>query len=257
MAVKTLVGYHTNLKNFGATWSAPAGTIDSAFPLTNQNTPYAHQITKFSGTSGTLRGTIASTAIQGLALINCSQKLAGLTGTVTNGGAMASQNIVVPAAPADGVSLNAFVDLRGVTAAGTAWDVAFSGVAAGGFGFKVLLIAVLTELPVKWNLPVTEHKPTRIFETEYDIKLGSRKAVRYRSWEPDFTRETNRAAFTTLRRSSEGPTQPFFFLLDYTASPTDPALCFFPEDRWTHQLIALPHTEWSDRLEEANAGLTH
>lgn len=252
MAYPTLIAYPAANLGIGATWSAPAGTIDSAFPLTNQNSVYAHLVTKFTGTSGTLRGTIASTAIQALVLINCSRSIAGLTGTVTNNGGMASQNIVVPAQPADGCSINAWVDLRSVTTAGTQWDVAFSGASSAiGIG-KVLLIDTLREMPIRLFMPAEETKPTHVFRTEADIALGNRIGVRYRTWIPTFPRESYRTVYTQLRRAAEGPTQPFLFVFDATLN--DPAYAWFPDPTWRQTYVFDGHTEWADRLEEANPG---
>ncbi len=252
MATRSLVCYHSDIKSYAATWSAPAGTIDSAFPLTNQNSVYAHEVTKFTGTSGTLRGTLGSAAaIQGVVLVNVSQSLAGLTGTVTNNAGMVSQNIVVPALPADGVSLNAFVDLRSVTTSATQWNVAFSGAATAiGIG-KVILIGTLRDMPVR-PMDVDETKPTNVFLTEYDIALGSRKQVRYRAWDLSFPRDAYRTIYTTLRRGSEGPTQPFIWILDYSVN--DAAYVWFPNPTWRHQRIFEWHSEWTDRFQECNPG---
>jgi hypothetical protein len=250
MAGEALICYHSSILSYAATWSLAVGSADSAFPLTNLNSVYAHKVSKTTGTTATYRGTISSTAIQAIAVINCN--LAGLTLTITNNGGMASQNLVIPAAPADNLSINGWVDLRAVTTAGTQWNVAIAGAAANIAVGKILLISSLVSMPLRLNLPVRERKPTNVKRTHAGIALGNRKAVRYRTWLPDFAQESNRASYTTLRRGSEGPTQPFLFLLDYTVN--DPAYAWFPDDEWQHMRVTDGIAEWSDRIEECNPG---
>src|SRR5690349_15599380 len=102
---------YTDILSYGATWSLTSGTANSSFPLTNLNLVDADTPSKLTGTSGAYRGTISSAAIQAIALINCN--LAGLTITVTNNNASpVNTTFAVPAAAADGLSLNAWIDLR-------------------------------------------------------------------------------------------------------------------------------------------------
>ncbi len=249
-----LIAYHADLLSFGATWALTAGAEDAEFPLTNLNKVYAHEVSKLTGTSGTYRGTIASTALQAIVIVNCN--LAGLTLAVTNNGGMASQNLIIPAAAPDNVSLNGWVDLRAVTTAATQWNVAISGAAQAIAVGKILLVAPLREMMIRWDERphrVSERKPTRVFRTEDQIALGYRRAVRYRTWMPELLRESQRSQYQTLRRGSEGPTQPFLFVLDPAVN--DPAYVWFPEDTWEHGRRFANVTEWGDRLEEANPGL--
>ncbi len=241
----------TDILSYAATWSLTVGSADSAFPLTNLNSVYAHVVSKTTGTTATYRGTIASTAIQGIAIINCN--LAGLTLAITNNGGMASQNLVIPAASADNVSLNGFVDLRAVTTAATQWNIAISGAAANIAIGKILLISNLRTMQVRWGVNVGQVKPTRVLRTHYGIAVGSRKGVRYRWFEPTMNKESERAAYTTLRRASEGPTQPFVFILDPNVN--DPAYVWFPGEEWRHERMVPNATPSTDRLEEANSGM--
>lgn len=249
-----LVCYHADILSYGATWSLTSGSADSAYPLTNLNSVYAHKVSKTTGTSATYRGTIASTAIQGIVIVHCN--LAGLTLTVTNNGGMASQSLVIPSAPPEGnLQLSGWVDLRSVTTAGTQWNVAISGAAANIAIGKILLIASLREFRIRWGkapLQVDETKPTRVIRTEDEIALGFRRAVRYRAWMPELMRESQRAQYQALRRGSEGPTQPFAFILDPAVN--DPAYVWFPEPTWKHGREWTGVTRWRDRLEECNPG---
>jgi hypothetical protein len=127
--VATLYCRPSDILSYAATWSLPVGTADSAFPLANLNSVYAHIVSKTTGTAATYRGTISSTALQAIAIINCN--LAGLTLTVTNNNSMASTNLVIPSAPTDNVSINGFVDLRAVTTAATQWNIAITGASDG------------------------------------------------------------------------------------------------------------------------------
>lgn len=247
----TLYGLYADDKSIGATWSLAVGSENASFPLTNLNSPYAHLVSKTTGTAATYRGTISSTAIQGIAIINCN--LAGLTLTVTNNNSMASTNLVIPSAPADNVSINGFVDLRAVTTAATQWNVAITGAAANIAVGKIKLYSTLRTMAIGWDVEVEETKPTKMFRTEYGIALGTRRATRYRCFIPRIGRESERAAYTNLRRGSEGPTQPFLFILDEAVN--DPAYVWFPEETWAHTRSSLLGTSWSDRMEEANPGL--
>jgi hypothetical protein len=247
----TLYCRPSDILSYAATWSLTAGSADSAFPLTNLASVYAHIVSKTTGTAATYRGTISSTALQAIAIINCN--LAGLTLTVTNNNSMASTNLVIPSAPTDNVSINGFVDLRAVTTAATQWNIAITGAAANIAIGKILLISNLRTMLPMWELGVGETKPSVVHRTEYGIAVGSRRAVRFRSFVPSFGRESERSAYASLRRASEGPTQPFLFVLDDAVN--DPAYVWFPEDTWEHTRGSLLGTSWSDRLEEANSGL--
>lgn len=255
MADRTLFCKASGLLNLGATWSLTVGSADSAHPLTNLNSPYAHLVSKTTGTTATYRGTISSTALKGVAFIHCGAGLAGLTVAVTNNNAMPSQSLVIPALPPDGVQLNAFLDLRLVTTAATQWNFAISGASANIAVGKILLIRDLDETCIGWGVRVGEKKPTIVHRTDGEIALGYRKAVRYRTFTPDLKLESERADYTTMRRGSEGPTQPFLFVLDDTVN--DPAYVWFPDDTWEHARMTPLHTSWSDRLEEANGGAPH
>jgi hypothetical protein len=246
----TLYCLPSDIKSYDATWSLTSGSADSAFPLTNLNSRYAHLVSKTTGTSATYRGTISSASLQAIAIINCN--LAGLTLTITNNNSL-STSLVIPSAPADNLSINGWVDLRSITTAATQWNVAISGAAANIAVGKILLIGTLRTMLIRWGVTAAEMKPTRVFRTEYDIALGTRMGVRYRAFVPTISRESERTAYTALRRGSEGPTQPFLFVLD--ESVNDPAYVWFPEPSWEHSRNTVLHTEWSDRLEEANVGL--
>lgn len=247
----TLYCLPTDIKSYAATWSLAVGSENASFPLTNLNSVYAHLVSKTTGTTATYRGTISSTAIQAIAIINCN--LAGLTLTVTNNNSMASTNLVIPAAATDGVSLNGWVDLRAVTTAATQWNVAISGAAANIAVGKILLIGTLRTMAINWEPTIAEMKPTIVHRTHYGIALGSRKNVRWRAFQPSLSLESERAAYTNLRRASEGPTQPFAFILD--SDVNDPAYVWFPEESWEHSRSTKLGTSWSDRLEECNSGL--
>jgi len=243
----------TDILSYAATWSAPAGTIDSTFPLTNQNSVYSDLVTKFTGSTGTLRGTVSSTAIQAIALVNVSQSLAGTTATVTNNNSLPSTSLTIPAASPDAVSLNGWVDLRAVTTAATQWNVALSGSSAVGVG-KVLLIATLRELPFSWRQRFKEIKPTNVFRSYYGVARGSRKNVRYRELAMQFMKESVRANYTALRRASEGPTQPFIIIPDPAVN--DCLYCWFSTDNWEAERIVPLATSWTDTVEEQNPGLS-
>ncbi len=246
----TLIGYYADILSFGATWSLTSGSADSAFPLTNLNNPYADVISKLTGTSGTYRGAIASTAIQGIVIVNCN--LGGLTLTVTNNGAMASQNLIIPATAADSLSLNGFVDLRAVTTAGTQWNVAISGAAANVAIGKILLLANLRQITIRSRPRFSETKPFIMKRNSRGVARGYPQGTRYRGLDVSLMKESQRATWTTLRRGSVGPTQPFVLIPENSVN--DPIYAWFPSPTWQHERTQTNDTQWDDTLEEMNPG---
>jgi len=247
----SLFCYYTDIKSFAATWSLTAGAADSAFPLVNLNSPRADVVSKITSGTATYRGTIASTAIQAVAFINTN--LSGATVTVTNNNSMASQSLLIPAAQPDGLSLNGFLNLRLVTTAATQWNFAISGFGSNVAVGKILLIASVREMCHRWGVQIKERKPFILHRTEYGIPLGFPLRVRYRELRPNLARESERAAYTALRRSGSGPHEPFWFVLDPAVN--DPMYLWHQPDEWEHTRDAPLITKWSDVFEEVNPGL--
>lgn len=247
----TLVCRYADIKSYGATWSLTSGTANSSFQLTNLNSPYADRVSKTTGTTATYRGTIASTAIQGIAIINCN--LAGLTLTITNNNAMASQNLVIPAANADGLSLNGWVDLRAVTTAATQWNVAISGAAANIAIGKILLLGTLSAVGIRWDWRMKETTPAIVKRTSRQVAVGYPSGTRYRAATVSLMRESQRPTWANLRRGSVGPTQPCVFVPDSTVN--DPLYGWFPDDSWDHMRVFTSVSTWTDTIEEMNPGV--
>lgn len=243
---------YSDILSYGATWSLTSGSANSAFPLTNLNLVDADTPSKTTGTAATYRGTIASTAIQAIALINCN--LAGLTLTVTNNnGAPVNTSLVVPAANVDGLSLNAWVDLRAVTNAGTQWNIAITGAAANIAIGKILLISSLRTADVRWRPRMGESTPMITHRTASGKMLSYRRGTRIRTFGVEFTRETERSNYVNLRRSSVGPSQPWVFIPE--GAVNDPVYGFFPEPIWELVRESPNVTRWSDTLEEMSPGV--
>jgi len=241
----------SDILSYAATWSLTSGTANSAFPLANLNSVRADRVSKLNETSGTYRGTISSHAVQAVAFINCN--LPGLTIPITNNNAMASTNLIIPAASPDNLSINGFVDLRAVTTAATQWNAAVPVNSANVAVGKILLIGTLREMVIRWRPRMPERKPNLIQRTDRDVALGFKLGVRYRQLAIALMRESQRAAYTTLRRGSSGPQEPFLFILDTAVN--DPMYVWFPQDEWTHQRESSSVTTWDDLLEEVNPGL--
>lgn len=251
MAATTLYCYYTDLKSFAATWSLTAGAADGAFPLTNQNNPRADLVTKLTSGTGTFKATIASFAVQAVAFINTN--LAGATVTVTNNGGMASQSLLIPAAQPDGLSLNGFKDLRAVTTAATEWSFAIAGFGSNVAVGKILLIGAVRVMDSRWGIAIKERKPFILHRTEYGIPLGFPLRTRYREVRPIFVRESERAAYTALRRSGSGPHEPFWFALEPTVN--DCMYLWHQAEEWEHSRDLPNVSRWTDTFEEVNPGL--
>lgn len=247
----SLFAYPSDEKGASATWSLVAGTADSLFPLTNLNNVRPDAVSKLTGTSGTYRATITSTAVQAIVLVN--HNLHGLTLTVTNNGGMASQNLVVPAAREDGLPSTAWVDLRAVTTAATQWNIAIPTNGANVAVGNILLIGTARTLQATWNVKVKETIPFILHRTDYHVPLGYRMGTAYREVTPSFARESERAAFISLRRASVGPQQPFWLQLDETG--TESIYGWFPSDSWDYTRESPRITTWSDTIEEFCAGV--
>lgn len=246
----TLMASYAANKSIGATWSLTVGTADSAFPLANLNNPYPDVVSKTTGTTATYRGTISAAAIQGIAIINCN--LAGLTLTITNNNSMASQSLVVPAAAADGLALNAFIDLRLVTTSATQWNVAISSAAANIAIGKILLLSTLSAVEILSNLKIKEAKPFIVKRTSIGVARGYPIGTRYRAGTISLIKESERAAYTAIRRGSAGPTQPVVLVPE--SSVNDVLYGWYPDPEWEHTRETPLTTSWSDTIEELNPG---
>jgi hypothetical protein len=249
---ETLVCRYADIKSYGATWSRVSGASEvAAFPMTNWNSPYADRVAKFDSTAVKVRATIASTAIQGIVIVNCN--LAGLTLTITNGGGMASQSLVVPAANADGLSLNAWKDLRLVTTAATTWDIDIPTNAANVAIGKIILVADFDAVRILWNWRMKETTPATVKRTSRHVAVGYPSGTRYRAASVDLVREADRSTWTNLRRGSVGPSRPAVLIPDSTVN--DPLYGWFPSESWDHERVFERRTTWTDTVEEMNPGV--
>jgi len=247
-----LCARYSDILSYGATWSLTAGTINAAFPLANQNDVRPDYVSKLNETSGTFRGTIASTALQAIFVVNCNRP--GATLTVTNNGGMASQNLLIPAAPSDNIGIQGWIDLRAVTTAATQWNVAFpvgtGNVAVG----NILLVANLRDFVIRWGLRMPDTMPQILKRTSSGTALGYPKATRYRGLQFSLMRESMRAAYEALRRGSVGPSQPHVIVPQPAVN--DFLYSFFPTDSWEHERQSNPVSTWSDVVEEMNPGVS-
>lgn len=252
---ETLVAPYSANKSIGATWSRVSGAnVVAAFPFANWNSPYADTVVKFDNTAVKVRGTITSTAIQAIGIINCN--LGGLTLTVTNNNSMASQSLIVPATPADSLSLNAWIDLRAVTTAATQWDIDIPTNGANVAIGKIVLIASLTAVKIRWNWRMKETLPALVHRTSRGVARGYIVGTRYREATATLMLETYRSTWTDLRRGSVGPARPMVFIPD--ASVNDLVYGWFPEPAWEHERVVSgvdAATAWTDTVEEMNPGV--
>jgi hypothetical protein len=247
-----LVSRYADLLSFGATWSLTAGTINSAFPLANLNDVRADYVAKLAETSGTIRGTIASTALQAVAIVNCNRP--GATITVTNNNAMASQSLLIAAAPSDNIGIGGILDIRAVTTAATQWNFAIpvgTGPVAVG---KILLISNLRQFLIRSRPKFRDTSPYIGQRTSSGTPLGYPKGVRYRGLEFQLMRESERSAYETLRRGSVGPSQPC--VVWPKPSVNDFLYGYFPPPTWEHERDSERVTTWTDELEEMNPGVS-
>jgi hypothetical protein len=244
---------YSDILSYGATWSLTSGTINSAFPLANLNDVRADYVAKLAETSGTFRGTIASTALQAVAIVNCNRP--GATITVTNNNAMASQNLVIGAAPTDNIGIQGILDIRAATTAATQWNFAIpvgTGPVAVG---KILLISNLRQFLIRSRPKFLETSPRILQRTSSGTALGYPKGTRYGGIEFQLMRESERAAYEALRRGSVGPSQPCV-IWSRPSVITDFLYGFFPDEQWDHTRESEPVTTWTDELEEMNPGVS-
>jgi hypothetical protein len=248
-----LVSRYSDILSYGATWSLTAGTINAAFPLANLNDVRADYVAKLNETSGTFRGTIASTALQAVAIVNCNRP--GATITVTNNNAMASQNLVIGAAPSDNIGIQGILDLRAVTTAATQWNFAVP-VGTGNVAIgKILLISNLRQFLIRSRPKFRATSPKILKRTSSGTPVGYPKGTRYGGIEFQLMRESERSAYEALRQGSVGPSQPCVVWSNPSVI-TDFMYGFFPSDSWQHERESEPVTTWTDEIEEMNPGVT-
>jgi hypothetical protein len=244
---------YSDILSSGATWSLTAGTINSAFPLANLNDVRADYVAKLTGTSGTFKATIASTALRAVAVINCNRP--GATITVTNNNSMASQNLVIQSASADNIGISGVLDLQGVTTAATEWSFAFpvgtGNVAVG----KILLISTLRDFPIRLGAKFPETHPQISKRTSSGTPLGYPKGTRYRGVEFSLATESQRAAYAELRRGSVGPSQPCVVIPELGVV-NDLLYGYFPRPAWEHSRESPLVTILNDEIEEMNPGVS-
>jgi hypothetical protein len=247
-----LVSRYADILSFGATWSLTAGTINSAFPLANLNDVRADYVAKLTGTSGTFKAVIASTALQAVGFVNCNRP--GATITVTNNAAMPSQNLLIASAPSDNIGIGGILDIRTATTAATEWSFAVpvgtGNVAVG----KILLISNLRQFLIRSRPKFRDTSPYIDQRTSSGTALGYPKGTRYRGLEFQLMRESERSAYEALRRGSVGPSQPCVVWPKPTVN--DFLYGFFPPQTWEHERDSERVTTWTDELEEMNPGVS-
>jgi hypothetical protein len=249
---QTRFARYSNILSYGAVYSLTAGTINSAFPLANLNDVRPDYVAKLTGTSGTFKATIASTALRAVGVANCNRP--GATVTVTNNNSMASQSLLIPAAPADSIGIGGWLDLLGVTTAATEWSFAFpvgtGNVAVG----QIILISSLDDFPIRLGADFPETYPQITQRTSSGVALGYPKGTRYRGVQYSLATEAHRAAYTELRRGSVGPSKPCVVIPELTVNNF--LYGFFPRPTWEHKRDAPLVTIWTDEIEEMNPGVS-
>ena len=248
----TLYCLPSDILTYAAAWSRVSGAnVVAAFPFANQNDVRIDLVTKFDGTAVKVRGTIASTAIQAAAIFNSNGR--GLNIAVTNNNSMASQNLPISTTfPAGSPGIHGWKDLRTVTTAATQWDFDFPTHQTNVTFGKIYLIGTLRTMPLRWSVRMREIRKTRVQRTGAGVPLGGKKHVRWRELTAKLSRESARGDYTTLRRASAGPLEPFFFVLEEGVN--DPMPVWFPQEDWTHNRETPLRTEWTDLLEELSSG---
>ena len=216
-----------------ATLSLTVGAANASYPLTNlqdlkPNTPF-----KATGTSATIRATFgAGKALQAVGLV--WHNLYGLTITVTNNAAMASQSLVVPAVSDDGLPVNPWLDLRTVTTSATQWNFEITGAAANIAIGELILIETVRTMPIRWGVEVVERHPAIVHRTDYHVPLIYGMGVRYRVLTGDITRASELAALKALHRDARGTRYPWWFVLD--SDVNDAMFVHFDDaSEWAHQ----------------------
>jgi hypothetical protein len=222
------------------------------YPLTNLNTSRPDLPSKTTGTTATYRATFGGAkTILAIAVIH--HNLSGLTLVVTNNNSMASTNLVMPAATADGHPVNGWVNLTGIATSATQWNIAISGAAANIAIGKILLIETIRTLDVTWGVTHGDRHPVLQHRTDLDVALIYDLGVRLKTFTGDVVRESERAALTALHRDAKGMVTPWWFVPESAVNEALMVRFTTPELVWQRENLNASNT--SIELEEATAGL--
>jgi hypothetical protein len=189
-----------------------AGSVDSAYPLTNLYDLRPWLVAKATGTSITYRATFGiAQALDAIAFINTNATAI----QVTNGAGL-SLAVTIPSTPEDTLHLDPWIDLReAASASSTTWDIALTGPTAVALGLPVL-VESLRDIQIQWEpQPVDlESHGTIVHSTDYGVKLKFGLGVRGRGLRGKVRGENVRADMLTLERDARGQLYSFLLIRD-------------------------------------------
>jgi hypothetical protein len=197
-----------------ATVSWSVGTADSTYPVANVKTLDPSLVAKtVSAGSATLTAALGggATALEGVVLINTN--LRGRTLTLTNGAGLSVARVVP--SPEDGLGVNVYWDLRGVSSASASWSIAITGATAPIAIGTLVLVSAWTLLRVRWEwelgdvFPVIEHRSSYGARFQYQIPVRTRTytALAFDAAQRNLVRQ--------IAREAHGSIVPFPLVPDY------------------------------------------
>jgi hypothetical protein len=197
------------------TYTLPSGSADALYPVANLGDLLPYKPFKVTGTSGTIRGTFSTAqALEAIALL--SHRLGGTTVTITNAAGL-NTTLAVPANSLDGLSVNAFKDLRGLgNLTSSVWELAFVASSAPGAVGELLLIETVRTLYSRWGLKQGQKHDLDRQVTEMGVPLTYELGTRARTFTTDVTRDAERTAMFSLHADARSESRGFWIVPDDT-----------------------------------------
>ena len=187
-----------------------AGTEDAAYPKTNIYNRKSYSVGRFTGTSGTYRQNFsASKTAQAAVFFNTNATAIQLTNA-----AGLNEAITIPTTPDDGLTIDAWIDLRDLgNTSSDAWSAALTGPTGVGIG-EWILLETLRSIEVLFEPVPTESEQHAVShqETDYGVDLDYSLGVRQRSWELSARGNDARDIFMALERAQKGRFYPFVII---------------------------------------------
>jgi hypothetical protein len=198
-----------------ATLSLTSGTVNGSYPLANLVDGNPAKPAKTTGTTAIIRAAFA--APQAIDIVAFGpHNLAGATVSIQNESGL-NQAIAIPANTEDGLSVNPFVDLTGITLAtrtGQNWDLHISGAANPIAIGEYMLIATKRTMPILWGVVESEDFPSLTIETDFKSLMKYWLGVKQRTVHVTINDDTFRSDYYSLIRSAQGQYKAILFVPD-------------------------------------------
>lgn len=215
--------------HYSGTWDLSAGSADALYPVTNLALVQPFRPKPFKGTSGTVtpRYTVGGAiTLEGIAIIG--HNLGGHAIGIQNAAGL-STSVTPQAAKVNGLWVNAFKDLRGMSnRTSTVWTFPISGAPANVAINKILLLVTVRTLRTQWELKHGLRYPIDRVRTQRGVALDYEHGVSERPFTSEMKLEEDRDAMFTLFDDALGQSRVWVLVLD--SAVNDCALVRFTED---------------------------